>query len=65
MVMSQTDALENFGQFVDVLTMVLGGVAAVSLLVITCGVYSAGRLRCFVVYVIAFDFHHADGGAYY
>jgi len=33
MVMSQTDALENFGQFVDVLTMVLGGVAAVSLLV--------------------------------
>ncbi len=33
MVMSQTDALEQFGQFVDVLTMVLGGVAAVSLLV--------------------------------
>jgi len=33
MIMSQTDALEQFGQFVDVLTMVLGGVAAVSLLV--------------------------------
>jgi putative ABC transport system permease protein len=32
-VISQTDALENFGQFVNVLTMVLGGVAAVSLLV--------------------------------
>jgi putative ABC transport system permease protein len=32
-VMSQTDALENFQQFVNVLTMVLGGVAAVSLLV--------------------------------
>ncbi len=32
-VMSQTDALEQFGQFVNVLTMVLGGVAAVSLLV--------------------------------
>ncbi len=32
-VMSQTDALENFGQFVNILTMVLGGVAAVSLLV--------------------------------
>lgn len=32
-VMSQTDALEEFGQFVDILTMVLGGVAAVSLLV--------------------------------
>jgi len=33
MVMTQTDALENFGQFINVLTMVLGGVAAVSLLV--------------------------------
>jgi len=33
MIMTQTDALENFGQFVNVLTMVLGGVAAVSLLV--------------------------------
>ena len=33
MIMSQTDALEQFGQFVDILTMVLGGVAAVSLLV--------------------------------
>ncbi len=32
-VVTQTDALENFGQFVNVLTMVLGGVAAVSLLV--------------------------------
>jgi ABC-type antimicrobial peptide transport system permease subunit len=32
-VLSQTDALEQFGQFVNVLTMVLGGVAAVSLLV--------------------------------
>ncbi len=30
---SQTDALEGFGQFINVLTMVLGGVAAVSLLV--------------------------------
>jgi putative ABC transport system permease protein len=33
MIMSQTDALEQFGQFVNILTMVLGGVAAVSLLV--------------------------------
>ncbi len=33
MTMTQTDALENFGQFINVLTMVLGGVAAVSLLV--------------------------------
>ncbi|HEX9745585.1 MAG TPA: ABC transporter permease [bacterium] len=33
MVISQTEALENFGQFVDILTMVFGGVAAVSLLV--------------------------------
>jgi putative ABC transport system permease protein len=32
-IMSQTDALEQFGQFINVLTMVLGGVAAVSLLV--------------------------------
>jgi len=32
-VISQTDALESFGQFVNILTMVLGGVAAVSLLV--------------------------------
>ena len=32
-VLSQTDALKQFGQFVNVLTVVLGGVAAVSLLV--------------------------------
>jgi putative ABC transport system permease protein len=32
-VISQTDALKQFGQFVNVLTYVLGGVAAVSLLV--------------------------------
>jgi len=32
-IMTQTDALEQFGQFVNILTMVLGGVAAVSLLV--------------------------------
>jgi len=33
MIMTQTEALKNFGQFINVLTMVLGGVAAVSLLV--------------------------------
>jgi putative ABC transport system permease protein len=33
MIMSQTDAIEQFGQFIKVLTYVLGGVAAVSLLV--------------------------------
>jgi putative ABC transport system permease protein len=33
MIMSQTDALKQFGQFIKVLTYVLGGVAAVSLIV--------------------------------
>ena len=33
MLMSQQDALENFGQFLIIITSVLGGIAAVSLLV--------------------------------